>query len=326
MATPTASVVVVSYNGAHLLPRCLDALRTQKPPDGGMEIVVVDNASTDGTAGLLAARYPEIRLVEAGQNTGFSGGVALGLEQTTAPLVVLVNNDAVAASGFLSALVEPFSKPTVGAVCAKVLLADGRGVNSVGAEIIADGYARDRGWLQPDDGRYDTPAEVFVGSGCALALRREAVDDAGGIDRSYFLYYEDTDLTWRLRLRGWAVVTAPDAVISHEHSATVGRGSSLHTFYDERNRLITLVKDASAGLVLKALVLQPVTTLYIAWREVQSARTERRAPNTRLLRARLRASAGFVRLLPHAWRERRRIGRRALVPRRELERRWLVRR
>jgi GT2 family glycosyltransferase len=318
------TVVVVSYNGAHLLPRCLDALLEQDGVDGLVEIVVVDNASTDGSLAMLTNLYPTVRVIAAPTNTGFAGGVALALQNTSAPFAALVNNDAVARPGFLAALLEPFGHATVGAVCAKVLLAgDGR-INSVGAEVTADGFGRDRGWLEPDDGRYDLPMEVFVGSGSALALRRQAVDEVGGIDEAYFLYYEDIDLTWRLRLSGWSVVTAPRAVVHHEHSATVGAGSLLHEYYSERNRLLTMVKDGSVRLALRAALMQPLTTLYVAGREVQQGWQERRRPAIGVPAARARAWVGFVRLLPHGLRERARINRLAIVSRRRLETRWLA--
>jgi N-acetylglucosaminyl-diphospho-decaprenol L-rhamnosyltransferase len=324
MITPAVRVVVVTYNGAHLLPRCLDALLSQTGGPAAAEVVVVDNASTDGTPALLTERYPTVRVVQAATNTGFAGGVTLGLADCSAPIVVLVNNDAVVAPGFLDAIVEPFADRRVGAVCAKVLLADGSEINSVGVEVTTDGYGRDRGWREPDDGRYDTATEVMAGSGSALALRLAAVQDAGGIDASYFLYYEDVDLTWRMRLLGWSVVTAPAALARHEHSASVGRDSPLHAYYSERNRLLTMVKDGTPRLALTAVLLQPVTTGYVAFREIQGAWRERRRPNGPLLLARVRAFGGFARRLPQALRQRRAVTGRLVVSRADLERRWLV--
>jgi GT2 family glycosyltransferase len=324
ISAATVTIVVVSYNGAHLLPRCLDSLLAQSGVDTPVEITVVDNASTDGTLTLLAERYPSVRVIAAGTNTGFAGGVALALRHSCAPVAVLFNNDAVASPDFLAALLEPFSDPTVGAVCAKVLLTDDRGINSVGAEVTADGFGRDRGWLEPDDGRYDIPTEVFVGSACSLGLRRRAIDEAGGIDEEYFLYYEDIDLTWRLRLFGWSVVTAPKAIVHHEHSATVGSGSPLHEFYSERNRLLTMVKNGSGRLALRAVLVQPLTTLYVAGRQVQAGWRDRRPPDLQVPVARARAWVGFLRLVPHAWRERRQVRQTAVVSRRTLEKRWLA--
>jgi GT2 family glycosyltransferase len=324
ISTATVTVIVVTYNGAHLLPGCLDALLAQTGVDGSVEITVVDNASTDGTPALLAGRYPGVRVITASTNTGFAGGVALALRHSAAPVAVLVNNDAVVAPGFLAALLEPFMEPTVGAVCAKVLLTDNRGINSIGAEVTADGFGRDRGWLEPDDGRYDIPTEVFVGSGSSLGLRRRAIDEAGGIDEEYFLYYEDIDLTWRLRLLGWSVVAAPKAIVHHEHSATVVSGSLLHEYYSERNRLVTMVKNGTSRLALRAVLVQPLTTLYVAGREVQLGWRDRRRPDLRVPAARARAWVGFLRLVPHAWRERRRVDRSAVVSRQTLEDRWLA--
>jgi GT2 family glycosyltransferase len=315
---------VVTYNGGHLLPRCLDALLAQTAVDGRAELIVVDNASTDGTLRLLADRYPAVKVIASPTNLGFAGGVALALRHSTAPLAVLVNNDAVAAPGFLASILEPFANAEVGAVCGKVLLASDQRINSVGAEVTRDGYGRDRGWLQPDDGRFDDPTEVFVGSGCALALRARAARQAGGVDEAYFLYYEDIDLTWRMRLSGWSVVTAPQAVVHHEHSATVGEGSPLHLYYSERNRLLTMVKDGSTTLAMRTLAIQLLATAYVAGREVEQAWLEKRPPRLAEMKGRVAVWAGFVRLVPHALRERRRCNRQAIVARRTLERRWLV--
>lgn len=336
LARPATRVVVVTYNGAHLLPACLDALIADGGDRDPPEIVVVDNASVDGTTALLAERYPAVTVIASPDNTGFAGGVALGLGDGEAPVVVLVNNDAVVEPGFLDAIVAPFGDPRVGAVCAKVVLADdgritpdGPGtdnprINSVGAEITTAGYARDRGLWEPDDGRYDRPTEVLVASGSALALRAAAVADAGGIDPTYFLYYEDTDLTWRMRLAGWTVVTAPAAVARHRLSATAVADSPLVAYHFERNRLVTMVKDASIGFALTAVARQPVATARGAIREVRAAHREGRPVHLDIVAARARAFGGFLRLLPHALRERRRTGRRAVVARRDLERRWLV--
>jgi GT2 family glycosyltransferase len=321
---PRVSVIVVTYNGAHLLPGCLDALLAQSGVGGPVEVIVVDNASTDGTLSLLADHYPAVTVLASPRNTGFAGGVAVGLVHCSAPVAVLVNNDAVVAPGFLTAVLDPFADPGVGAVCAKVLLAgDGR-INSVGAEVTADGFGRDRGWLEPDDGRYDEPGEVFVGSASALALRKQAIDQVGGIDERYFLYYEDIDLTWRLRLSGWSVVTAPRAVVSHVHSATVGKGSLVHEYYSERNRLLTMVKDGSARLALRAALAQPVTTLYLAGRQSQLSWQAGRPRDLAIVRTRARAWFGFLRLLPHGLHERHLVNRRAIVSRRRLENRWLA--
>ncbi|MCU1594901.1 MAG: putative glycosyl transferase, partial [Frankiales bacterium] len=123
-------MVIITWNGAHLLPDCLDAVLTE-----GAQVLVVDNDSQDGTKDLLAARYPTVQVVESYRNVGFAGGVALALEHVTTPYTVLLNNDAVVRSGWLPALLGPLeAEPRVGAVCSKLLLPDGR-VQSAGGWI-----------------------------------------------------------------------------------------------------------------------------------------------------------------------------------------------
>jgi GT2 family glycosyltransferase len=219
-------------------------------------VLVVDNASTDGTGELLS-RYPTVEVLTLPTNTGFAGGVAAGLERITTEAVVLLNNDAVVHPGWLAALLEPLQDPTVAAVTSKLLLPDGS-LQSAGGYLEPSGYGHD---LTSGD----EPAEVAYGCGAALALRMSAVREVGGMDPRYFLYYEDVDLSWRLWLAGYRVVYAPAAVATHAHSATTGGGASLlHTFHTERNRLATLITCATWQLAVRQLVRYPLTTVSVA--------------------------------------------------------------
>jgi GT2 family glycosyltransferase len=298
--------VIVTWNGAHLLPACLDAVLGE----GGAEILVVDNASTDGTADLLAVRYPSVQVLPSAANTGFAGGVAQALQHVHTPVTVLLNNDAEVRPGWLAALLRALDEPGVAAASSKLLLPDGR-LNSAGGLVSTTGYGRDRGFGEPDDGRFDEPAEVMYGCGGALALRTDAVRAVGGVDARFFLYYEDVDLSWRLRLAGYSVRYVPDAVAVHEHSATVGAGSLLHTYYTERNRLATLTRCASAGLVLRSVARYPLTTLSVALFESRPKAWRR-----------VRAYLSYLAWLPALLRARRAIT--TTISRRELERRFLT--
>jgi GT2 family glycosyltransferase len=118
-------------------------------------------------------------------------------------------------------------------------------VNNVGTALLADGFAVDRGYLDVDDGRFDTPAEVFAWCGAGVLLRREYLDDVGRFDEDLFVYYEDLELAWRGAERGWRYRTEPTSVVRHVHAATSGRGSSLKQYYDERNRLLVLARHGT---------------------------------------------------------------------------------
>lgn len=319
---PDVTVVVVTYDGAPLLPACLEALAAQRSR-WAWQTWVVDNASRDGTAELLRDRYPDVRVLASDRNLGFAGGNNLALREARSPYVVLLNNDAVVQPGWLDGLIDVLEAPgheRVAAVTGKVLLADGIRINSAGGLVDTRGYGSDRGWLEPDDGRYDEPADVFTASGTALALRTAALDEVGHFDDDFFLYYEDVDLCWRLRSRGWSVRYEPRAVVHHAHSATTGGGSELFHFHDLRNRLLCLGKNASTQRWLGEVGRYPLTSLSLVG---EALRERRYADVARILRRRGRAMASHLRLLPSTVRKRRAIARAATVPKAELER-WLV--
>lgn len=125
-------------------------------------------------------------------------------------------------------------------------------VNNVGSNLFRGGFGGDRGFLEPDRGQYAEPAEVFAWCGGAVLLRRGYLDDVGVFDDRFFLYYEDTDLSWRGRLRGWRYRYAPGAVVRHRHGASAGPGSPVFNHYTERNRLLTLAKNAPAGMAWRS--------------------------------------------------------------------------
>ena len=194
-------------------------------------------------------------------------------------------------------------------------------VNNAGSIVLTNGYGADRGYQEVDRGQYDRPEEVFALCGCAVALRTSAGQQVGWFDEDFFLYYEDTDLSWRLRAAGWAIRYEPTAVVRHVHSATSVEWSPTFVFHTDRNRLLMLVKNATAGLALREAGRYPLTTGSIALRTLRTAARARTRPAVRPTLLRLRVMASFLRLLPVVLRKRAAADR--AVPRRELQR-WLV--
>jgi GT2 family glycosyltransferase len=125
-------------------------------------------------------------------------------------------------------------------------------INNVGSNLFRGGFGGDRGFLEPDVGQYDEPADVFAWCGGAALLRRGYLDDVGVFDERLFLYYEDTDLSWRGRLRGWRYVYEPRALVRHRHAASSVAGSAVFRYYTERNRLLVLAKNAPARLAWRS--------------------------------------------------------------------------
>jgi GT2 family glycosyltransferase len=244
---PLASIVVPTWNGAHLLPACLASLQAQTYYP--REIIVVDGASTDGTAALVRARFPEVRLLVLDRNRGFAGNANAGIRAARGAIIALLNNDAAAEPGWLAALVAGFADdPRVGQCASKVLLWDRRDVlNSAGDLYRRDGTPANRGAWEVDRGQYDAPAEVFGGSGCAVAYRRAMLDDVGLFDERLWMYCEDVDLSFRAQLRGWRCRYVPTARVYHRLSAT--GGGPLASYYCGRNFLYVLLRNLPAPLL-----------------------------------------------------------------------------
>ena len=191
-------------------------------------------------------------------------------------------------------------------------------VNNVGGIVTDQGYGADRGFQEADEGQYDEPEEVFTFCGNGVAFPREVLERVGVFDDDFFLYYEDTDLSWRIRAAGYAIRYEPRAVLRHHHSASSGEASYVFRFHVDRNRLLLLTKNATWRLALPQVLRYPLTTASIA---VRALRTRNRVALADTKR-RLRVMASYLRLLPRMLARRRAAER--VVPRQEIERTWLV--
>jgi GT2 family glycosyltransferase len=196
-------------------------------------------------------------------------------------------------------------------------------LNNAGSMVFRDGYGADRAYQQLDRGQYQRPEEVFAFCGGSVCFRSEALREAGLFDEDFFLYYEDTDLSWRLRTLGWSIRYQPSAVVRHIHSASSVEWSPLFVFHTDRNRLLMLTKNARPGLATREVLRYPLTTLSLALREAARSRHTRRRPPLRPTLLRLRVLGSYLRLLPVMLARRQRLAARARVGRRHLER-WLV--
>ena len=290
---PALAVVVVCHDSAGEVGATLQALGPQLRP--GDEVVIVDNASRDATLDVVRDAAPQATVVVCAENLGFAGGCHAGARASRAPLVLLLNPDAVPAPGCLDALRAcAADRPAWGAWQALVTMAGGELVNTAGNVVhyLGFGWAGDLG--HPVGAVDQHPHEVGFCSGAALVVRREAWDAVGGFDERYFMYGEDLDLSLRLRLAGWGVGIAPAARVAHDYEFTKG---DYKWFYLERNRWWTLVGDYPVrllALLAPGLLAFEVALLVAAWRGGW-------------LRAKLHAQAAVLRSLPAILRRRRMV-------------------
>lgn len=253
LSRPTASVVIVNYNGLSYLEECLEAVRGQQV-QGGLEATIVDNNSTDGSVDYLRRRHRWVRLITSTRNLGFAAATNLAVRSAAGDYIVLLNNDTRVRPGWLAALVDTAERyPDAGAVTSKLVYADRPAViQNAGGVILSDGSGGDRGMEERDTGQFDSPEEVFGFCGAAVLLCREALADVGMFDESFFMYYEDTDLSWRMRLRGWQIRYDPRAVVEHVHSPSSGEWSDFFLFHVDRNRLLMVLKNAPGPVVTRS--------------------------------------------------------------------------
>ena len=195
-------------------------------------------------------------------------------------------------------------------------------LNNAGSVVLPDGHGADRGYLQPDDGQFDRVEEVFAWCGAAVLLSREYLEQVGLFDDRYFLYYEDFDLSWRGRAQGWRYLYVPHSLVRHVHSASSVEGSALFQHYDERNRLLTLTRNAPGALALREVGRHLLITGSYARRDILVPLAHRRPPSAETVRRRLRAYGAYVRLLPEALAGRRELAARGRLAGEELSR-WM---
>jgi len=448
---PSVTVIVLNWNGARLLPPCLEALAKQDLPDGELAVWVVDNASSDDSLAVLARDYPWVTMIRNDRNDGFAGGNNVGMRRVETPYVALTNNDARPEPDWVRRLLAPLQADRTGrlaAVTGKIVFlprfielsvetpvfrpgsldgrdlgvrlyrvvvngvdvtdqvlwdalaygpeadgvtrfrwtkpagrlcvpADDRGgrpqgpltvrlsvaaeapkelsvcwagggvrlpvaddvreveffipedvplvdvLNNAGSAVSVDGYGGDRAYQEIDHGQYDRPEEVFAFCGGSVCFRTEALRTVGYFDDDFFMYYEDTDLSWRMRSAGWTIHYEPSSRTRHIHSASSVEWSPFFTFHVDRNRLLMLTKNAAASLAAREALRYPLTTGSLAVREVARSRHTRRRPAVRPTLLRLRVIGSYLRLLPRMLAKRQRLARMATVRRRDLETRWL---
>lgn len=229
------AVVILNYNAGEYLTRSVASVLASAG-DASLDVVVVDNASSDGSARAAAAAHPEVRLIENPDNRGTSKGWNQGIRDTTAPYVLVLNPDAEIWQGTLSGLVKMADdRPNAGAIGPMIRNSDGT-IYESGRVVPGISVAVGHAFLHPlwpnnrfsrvyrmADWDRSTEREVDWISGACMLLRRKALDEVGVFDERFFLYAEDVDLFKRLRDGGWSVLFTPGLEILHEGGVSIGR-------------------------------------------------------------------------------------------------------
>jgi GT2 family glycosyltransferase len=247
MSVGRASIIVVNYDSP-TIEACLESLERE---GGYGEIIVVDNASTDGGPEAIERRFPTVRLIRAGSNLGFAAGNNLGARAASGDVLILFNPDAFATHGWLEALLAPFADESVCVASPKVYRGEpGRSttLDSAGCDLeFPLGEGPPRGYFARDVGQFEARTDVAYCSGAALAIRRSTYEEYGGLDESFFCYAEESDLCWRVRMGGRRCVYEPASLVYHIGSASFGARSATKLFYQTRNRIRMCLQNYEPG-------------------------------------------------------------------------------
>ncbi|OQO90213.1 glycosyl transferase [Saccharomonospora piscinae] len=314
---PATTVVVVTWRGADHITECLDGLAAQHSPH---RTLVVDNASDDGTATLLARHPSRPAVLRPRRNLGYAGALAAALPHVTTPFVAWLNDDAVPRPAWLNTLEDILrADPGCAAVASVLQRPDGTRQSS-GVRLTADGHGADLA------GAPSPTAPPFGFCGGAVLLRLAPLRAEGGVPAGFFCYYEDLDTAWRLRLAGHGIAAPPDrpdAAVVHRHGASTRPGSPRFHGWNERNRLLTLLRCAPAAVAVRELARFAALTAVLPLRRARpgSGTAVPDAPNFRV-GLRCRVLAGVVIRLPGTLARRVVVGRHRVLARSDVWRRW----
>ena len=243
------SIITINYNGLKDTCELIDTLPLN---DETIEVIVVDNASTQDEATELEKRYPLIIVIRSDKNLGFAGGNNLGIKAAHGKYLFFINNDTILSQpSALSLLITRLeSSAQIGMVCPKIrFIWDKQPIQYAGYTPLSKITLRNKsiGFGEKDNGQYDTPYPTPYAHGAAMMVKREVIEKAGVMPECYFLYYEELDWSLMIRRAGYEIWYEPSCTIFHKESQTTGQQSPLKAYYVTRNRLLFAQRNINGG-------------------------------------------------------------------------------
>jgi GT2 family glycosyltransferase len=244
---PVVTVITINYNQCELTCALLDSLRKVTYP--ALEVIVVDNHSATDPTPVISKNYPEVKLIVSKENLGFAGGNNLGIQASRGDYLLFLNNDTEVHPGFLEPLVAAFkSNPDAGAASSKLLYFDsGETIQYAGSSSIDPFTGRSKriGYMEKDQGQHDVLRETELAHGAAMMVPRRVISEVGMMPEFFFLYYEEVDWCESIKKAGYKIYFVPGSKVYHKESMSIGKGSTLKTYYMTRNRVLYMRRNTT---------------------------------------------------------------------------------
>lgn len=242
-AEKTVSIITINYNG---LKDTCELMETLPLDDKSIEVIVVDNASTQDEASVIEQRYPQVKVIRSHTNLGYAGGNNLGIRAAHGRYLFFINNDTLLKTSFQPLILRLESSEAIGVVCPKIRYAwSPQPIQYAGYTPLSRITMRNKaiGCGEIDKRQYDTARPTPYAHGAAMMVKREAINKVGLMPECFFLYYEELDWSMMFRRAGYEIWYEPATTILHKESQSTGQGSPLRTFYITRNRLLFVKRN-----------------------------------------------------------------------------------
>ena len=254
---PLVSIVVLNWNGKRFVDSFFDSVDKLSYPKKYIEIIFVDNKSSDDSVDyFLSKKIKNARLVQTGSNYGYAKGNNFGIKESRGDYIAICNNDLEFDSGWLDNLIKTALETRADVVVPKLIFADSKKINNAGSMIVFNSdWPNDERGVNADrnDARFNERAEITAFCGASPLIKRSFFENVGIFDSHFFLYWEDTDLSWRAYKQNKTIIYEPKSTVYHHtSSSTGGSNSPIFNYYVSRNRVLILIKNGSIFYALKA--------------------------------------------------------------------------
>ncbi|MEM2181032.1 MAG: glycosyltransferase family 2 protein [Nitrososphaeria archaeon] len=252
---PKVSIIILNWNGRKYIRECLTSLLNTIYPKDKLEIIVVDNASTDGSDKIVAQEFPEIILIKNQKNLGFCEGNNIGISCSTGDVIVLLNNDCFVDPNWLIEVINAMNAPNVGIVGCKLVNPHSTIIQSCGAREIFLGYWEHiAAGLDIKEFKCRGLFEVDYVSGAAIAMKRQVLEKIGLLDPIFWAYVEDVDFCYRAKKAGFKIFVAPRAIVYHYGSMSWKKMTIKQFLLNYKNKILFIYKNYPGGFLLKYLI------------------------------------------------------------------------